>query len=54
MTNFAPIFKNIRLLGGKIVTMVYDLIPIDFPQLFPEYMPGVFTNWLTSACSRKR
>ncbi len=48
---FAPIFKNVRLLGGKIVTMVYDLIPIDFPQFFPEFLPGVFTKWLTAACA---
>lgn len=48
---FAQVFYNIRSLGGKIVTVVYDLIPIDFPQLFPELLPVAFRRWLNSACA---
>jgi len=49
--DFLPIFNKIRLLGGKIVTIVYDLIPVDFPHFFPKPMPSVFSRWLTSACA---
>ena len=47
---FKPIFNNIRLLGGKIITVVYDLIPINFPQFTAEPMPTTFSSWLTAAC----
>jgi glycosyltransferase involved in cell wall biosynthesis len=48
--NFAPTFKEIRLFGGKIVTVIYDLIPINYPHFFSEDMSGIFSRWLTSAC----
>lgn len=48
---FKSIFENIRLHGGKIVTVVYDLIPIKFPNFFYEPMPTIFPRWLNSACT---
>ena len=48
---FSPIFKEIRFLGGRIITMVYDLIPIIFPQFCDEPMPKIFSKWLDSAIS---
>lgn len=48
---FAPIFENVRKFGGKIITMVYDLIPINFPQYFDDNMPRIFSNWFHLACS---
>lgn len=48
---FSPIFKEIHFLGGRIITMVYDLITIKFPQFFNEIMPKIFSKWLDSAIS---
>jgi glycosyltransferase involved in cell wall biosynthesis len=48
---FISIFNNIRLLGGKILTVVYDLIPIYYPHFFPEFLPSIFSKWLNCACN---
>ncbi len=45
---YLPIFEQVRKAGGKIVTMIYDLIPIRFPQFCDKYTPGLFPPWLRS------
>lgn len=46
---FLPIFEKVRCNGGKIISAVYDLIPLYFPHMVDEYMPGIFSKWLRSA-----
>lgn len=46
VTQFNPIAQRLRRMGGKVVTMVYDLIPIRFPQYCDQGLIGVFKNWL--------
>jgi glycosyltransferase involved in cell wall biosynthesis len=42
---FIPVFDNIRDLGGKIVSMVYDLIPLRFPEFCDNFLVDVFRHW---------
>lgn len=46
---FSTIFQSVRLLGGQIVTVVYDLIPLRFPQTCDPGLVAVFRNWFAQA-----
>jgi hypothetical protein len=46
---FIPTFELVRKHGGKIVTMVYDLIPILFPGVVTKGLETVFRTWLNTA-----
>jgi glycosyltransferase involved in cell wall biosynthesis len=46
---FLPIFDRVRKQGGKIVTMIYDLIPIIFPETCDQGIINVFEPWLNCA-----
>ena len=46
---FAPLFQAVRQLGGKIVTVVYDLIPLHLPHLCVPALVRVFQNWVSLA-----
>lgn len=44
---FLPTIERIHAAGGRVGAMVYDLIPLRFPQYCVDYMPAVFERWLT-------
>jgi len=39
-------FYRLKLAGVKIVSMVYDLLPIEFPEYFPPSARDYHTEWL--------
>ena len=43
--------EKLKILGGKVVTVVYDLIPIRYPEFTDKHTPVVFRNWLNTAIS---
>ena len=47
--DFLPVFQTVRLLGGKIVTAVYDLIPLRMPQMCALPLVQVFQRWIRLA-----
>lgn len=46
---FLPVFEEVRQFGGRIVSVVYDLIPILHPEYCSPGLVSVFKNWLRSA-----
>lgn len=46
---FDALHERAHASGGKVVWMVYDLIPIRFPETCDPGMPPAFTSWLTHA-----
>ena len=42
---FVPVFDSVRRLGGRIVTVVYDLIPLRMPQFCSAGVMAVFGRW---------
>lgn len=43
--DFIPVFESVRRLGGRIVTVVYDLIPLRMPQFCSAGLVAVFQRW---------
>lgn len=41
--------RHFRDLGGRVAFIVYDLLPLQIPQYFPEYMGEVTLRWFSSA-----
>ena len=39
-------YQELRKLGVKVYFVIYDLLPIQFPQAFPEHSPAVHAQWL--------
>jgi glycosyltransferase involved in cell wall biosynthesis len=46
---FSTAFEKVRKSGGKIITMIYDLIPIRFPNSCAQVVKDAFEPWLQSA-----
>lgn len=46
---FDPFHKQVWRAGGEVVWMVYDLIPLLFPQTCDPGMPPAFERWLSHA-----
>lgn len=46
---FAPIFTQLREAGGRIFTMLYDLIPIRHPEFCTGPTVALFANWIDKA-----
>ena len=46
---YLPIFDLVRKNGGRILTQVYDLIPIMFPETTDVNTPLVFRKWVRNA-----
>lgn len=42
--------SQMRNLGVKIYFVVYDLLPVSFPQFFPEGTDAVHQSWLNTIC----
>jgi len=49
---FDPFCQTIRALGGEVVWMVYDLVPVHFAQYCHSGVPPYFRNWLTHAVNQ--
>lgn len=43
---FLPTFAEIRSKGGKITTVLHDLIPVNFPEVCHQVVLDVFEDWL--------
>jgi glycosyltransferase involved in cell wall biosynthesis len=48
---FSMIFSQVRHVGGKVVTVVYDLIPLRHPKTCHPVVLNVFEHWLRQAIS---
>lgn len=48
---WAQIFPAIRNSGGKVVTCVYDILPITHPEYFPKNTQRMFGPWFRMACA---
>jgi len=48
--DYKPIIQEVRQLGGKVVTAVYDLIPIYYPQFCDESTKRAFPKWIPAIC----
>ena len=46
---YLPLFEEVRRRGGKVYSVIYDLLPIRFPQLFVEGGAAWFAGWLVKA-----
>lgn len=44
-------FDRFREAGAEIWHVVYDLLPIELPQFFPEPDSALFADWLEMVCS---
>jgi glycosyltransferase involved in cell wall biosynthesis len=43
------IFPIIRLLGGKVFTCIYDILPVTHPEFFPAKTVKMFNPWFKQA-----
>lgn len=50
--DFTPVFENVRQSGGKIITVVYDLIPLRFPEMCAAPLVQVFQRWIRMAAEQ--
>jgi glycosyltransferase involved in cell wall biosynthesis len=46
---FVPLFDAVRLAGGRVVTVIYDLIPLRMPQFCSTGLVLVFQRWFALA-----
>jgi glycosyltransferase involved in cell wall biosynthesis len=46
---FEPVFEAVRSVHGTVCTVVYDLLPIRFPQYWPDGASAWFEAWLRRA-----
>ncbi|TDF67704.1 glycosyltransferase family 1 protein [Cupriavidus sp. L7L] len=46
---FLPVFQEVRQFGGRIVSVVYDLIPALHPEYCSPGLVSVFNRWLRLA-----
>ena len=49
---FQNTFEEIKEKGGSVVTVVYDLIPLRFPEAFPNAFTKVFEHWISTAVTQ--
>ncbi|MBF6907419.1 glycosyltransferase family 1 protein, partial [Acinetobacter baumannii] len=47
--DFLPVFDTVHRLGGRVVSVVYDLIPLRLPEFCDAVLAGVFRRWLELA-----
>jgi glycosyltransferase involved in cell wall biosynthesis len=46
LSTIEPWLGSFRRAGGTVTMVVHDLLPLEFPQFFPDWIPRVTTNWL--------
>lgn len=44
----ASFYNNLRRIGGQVYFLVYDLLPVLAPDVFPEGVAAMHERWLTS------
>ena len=49
---FLPVFNQIRSHGGRIFTMIYDLIPILLPETCDKPVLDTFNHWVDTAIAQ--
>lgn len=49
---FLPVFQAVRQAGGKIATVVYDLIPLQMPDACRSALVAVFRQWFRLAAEQ--
>lgn len=49
---FDDTFSQIQSRGGKVFTVVYDLVPLIHPDICGDGLPDIFLRWLRAAISR--
>ena len=42
----ADFYAHLRRIGGQVYFVIYDLLPIISPDLFPEEVPALHARWL--------
>ena len=43
----APIYAHLRRIGVKVYFVLYDLLPVLLPKVFPDYMSSLHGKWLS-------
>ena len=51
LPQIGPWLRLFRDAGGKVVFSVYDLLPLQLPQYFPDFMLGTTQRWFETALS---
>lgn len=46
-----PELQRFRLAGVACHFVIYDMLPIQHPHFFPDWLEPVFTKWFLSACN---
>ena len=46
---YLPLFTDVRRHHGKVYTVIYDLLPMQFPHLFVDGGAAWFAEWLAKA-----
>lgn len=49
---FLPLFEAVRQAGGRVVTVIYDLIPLRLPQFCSAGLVLVFQRWFSLAVAQ--
>lgn len=47
LANTYPRFQAMRALGVKLYFTVFDALPMQFPQHFPDFVEGTYEDWLS-------
>lgn len=47
--SLVPRLEEVRRYGGRIVTVVYDIIPLRRPDLVADALPQIFERWFRAA-----
>jgi glycosyltransferase involved in cell wall biosynthesis len=42
----ASFYEHLKCVGGQVYFVIYDLLPIWIPNVFPENVPSLHTEWL--------
>ncbi|WP_084294624.1 glycosyltransferase [Asaia prunellae] len=45
LVNIEEVLLDLRRVGGKVVICVHDLLPLELPQYFPDFMETVTERW---------
>lgn len=51
VTEEAGLYRRFRADGAKVFSVVYDVLPLTMPNVFPSYAADEFRLWLKSVCT---
>lgn len=46
-SSYLPVLNQIQAHGGKVITLIHDLLPYKYPQFFTGNITKVFPEWLS-------